>query len=286
MVTARFLVGTDEDIATTRVHEKIRANIGDLPKGIPEPLIVGRGINDVAIVTLTLSASPGQAEPVVRQRPLPGRRGIEPRARQGRQRRRRLYRRRRPNQIRVEPDPEKLSVFGVTLNQLVDKISNANRSFQVGTFRDGGKALPVLAGQTLQGVPDIGLLLLTTRDGRPVYVKDVAERRRRRRRARATRLDHHPRRERRARAPPCRHARRRQAQGRERGDGRRRRPEAARDRARPRGPGGPRDRGHAQLRRDRDREGERASLPPRARDRLDRRADHARDRLARGPRRR
>ena len=65
-------------------------------------------------------------------------------------------------------------MFGVTLNQLVDKISNANRSFQVGTFRDGGKTLPVLAGQTLQGVPDIGLLLLTTRDGRPVYVKDVA----------------------------------------------------------------------------------------------------------------
>ena len=35
--------------------------------------------------------------------------------------------------------------------------------------------MPVLAGQTLQGVPDIGLLLLTTRDGRPVYVKDVAD---------------------------------------------------------------------------------------------------------------
>jgi len=61
MVTARFLVGTDQDVATLRVHEKIRANIGDLPKGIPEPLIVGRGVNDVAIVTLTLSAAPGQA---------------------------------------------------------------------------------------------------------------------------------------------------------------------------------------------------------------------------------
>ena len=34
--------------------------------------------------------------------------------------------------------------------------------------------MPVLAGQTLQGVPDIGLLLITSRDGRPVYVKDVA----------------------------------------------------------------------------------------------------------------
>ena len=80
-----------------------------------------------------------------------------------------------PNQIRVEPDPERLAVYGVTLNQLIDKLTNANRSFLVGAFRDGGKSLPVLAGQTLQGVPDIGLLLLTTRDGRPVYVKDIAD---------------------------------------------------------------------------------------------------------------
>jgi multidrug efflux pump subunit AcrB len=33
----------------------------------------------------------------------------------------------------------------------------------------------VSAGQTLTGVPDIGLLLLTTRDNRPVYVRDVAK---------------------------------------------------------------------------------------------------------------
>jgi multidrug efflux pump subunit AcrB len=33
----------------------------------------------------------------------------------------------------------------------------------------------VSAGQTLLGVPDIGLLLLTTRDNRPVYVRDVAK---------------------------------------------------------------------------------------------------------------
>ena len=174
LVTARFLVGTDQDVATLRVHEKIRANIGDLPKGIPEPLIVGRGINDVAIVTLTLSAAPGQAdrwsdnglfqvaEELSHELAKVDNVGTA------------YIVGGSPNQIRVEPDPEKLSVFGVTLNQLVDKLANANRSFEVGSFRDGGKSLPVLAGQTLQGVPDIGLLLLTTRDGRPVYVKDVA----------------------------------------------------------------------------------------------------------------
>ena len=50
MVTARFLVGTKSDDAILRVHEKIRANMDRIPVGIPEPLIVGRGINDVAVV--------------------------------------------------------------------------------------------------------------------------------------------------------------------------------------------------------------------------------------------
>jgi len=34
--------------------------------------------------------------------------------------------------------------------------------------------LQAVAGKTLSGVPDIGLLLVTTRDGRPVYVRDLA----------------------------------------------------------------------------------------------------------------
>ena len=77
-------------------------------------------------------------------------------------------------EIRVEPDPEKLSLFGVTLQQLVAKVRDANRAFVAGTVRDAGLTRTLAAGQTLRGVPDIGLLLLTTRDGRPVYVRDVA----------------------------------------------------------------------------------------------------------------
>ncbi|MCB1460493.1 MAG: efflux RND transporter permease subunit, partial [Nitratireductor sp.] len=50
MVTARFVVGTSADAAILRVHDKVRANLDRIPVGIPEPLIVGRGIDDVAIV--------------------------------------------------------------------------------------------------------------------------------------------------------------------------------------------------------------------------------------------
>ena len=174
VVTARFLVGTDQDVALLRIHEKIRANIVALPKGIPEPVIVGRGINDVAIVDLTLAADPAHAGQWTDnglyqvadelQHELAKVDNVGGAYIVGGS----------PSQIRVEPDPERLALYGVTLNQLVDKLSNANRSFVVGALREDGRSLPVVAGQTLQGVPDIGLLLLTTRDGRPVYVKDVA----------------------------------------------------------------------------------------------------------------
>ena len=47
MVTARFVVGTNEDDAVLRVNDKIGANLDRIPIGIPPPLVVGRGINDV-----------------------------------------------------------------------------------------------------------------------------------------------------------------------------------------------------------------------------------------------
>src|SRR5487761_2049137 len=61
VVTVRFNVGTNEDDAVLRVNDKIRANIDKIPIGIPEPLIVGHGINDVAMVVLTLSPKPAAA---------------------------------------------------------------------------------------------------------------------------------------------------------------------------------------------------------------------------------
>ncbi|MDE2029099.1 MAG: efflux RND transporter permease subunit [Alphaproteobacteria bacterium] len=175
LVTARFLTGTNEDTAILRVQAKLRANYNRLPLGIPPPFIIKRGINDVATVVLTLSPKADVA---------------------GRWNDQNLYELARkvqssldkadnvgltyisggtPEEISVEPDPEKLNLYGVTLEQLAAKLEGANRSFLAGYVRGGGKMLQVAAGQTLSGIPDIGLLLVTTRDGRPVYVRDVAK---------------------------------------------------------------------------------------------------------------
>ncbi|MDF2368193.1 efflux RND transporter permease subunit, partial [Sneathiella sp.] len=175
LVTARFDVGTNADVAILRVHEKIRANMGRIPVGIPEPLIVGRGINDVAIVVATLRPTPEAAsrwtangltriahelQTEVSKLPDIGLTYII-----GEQ----------PEEFRIEPDPEKLSLYGITLQQLAAKIEGANRSFRLGLIRDEGGQHALIAGQTLQEMSQIGNLLLTARDGRPVYVRDVAK---------------------------------------------------------------------------------------------------------------
>ncbi|TPJ81232.1 efflux RND transporter permease subunit [Mesorhizobium sp. B2-6-2] len=174
LVTARFKVGTSSDAAILRVHDKVRANMDRIPVGIPEPLIVGRGIDDVAIVVVTLTPAPQAAsryasadltrlahELQVEAAKLPD---IGLTYIVGEQ----------PEEIQVEPDPEKLSLYGITLQQVTGKIAGANRSFQIGTVRDQGNQRVLVAGQTLQALSDIGNLLLTARDGRPVYIRDVA----------------------------------------------------------------------------------------------------------------
>ena len=174
MVTARFVVGTSEDDAVLRVHEKIRANFDRIPTGIPEPLIVKRGINDVAVVTMTLSPMAAAADrwsqhdltALAEKLRLEMMKvddiGLSYVAGGG------------PVQVRVEPDPERLNLFSVTLEQLLAKVQGANRAFLVGSLRDAGVQRSVAVGQTLEGVPDIGLLVVTTRDNRPVYVRDLA----------------------------------------------------------------------------------------------------------------
>src|SRR5690606_7227155 len=62
----------------------------------------------------------------------------------------------------------------VTLQQLAAKITGANRSFQIGRVREDGEQRTLVVGRTLQTLSEIGNLLLTARDGRPVYVRDVA----------------------------------------------------------------------------------------------------------------
>jgi multidrug efflux pump subunit AcrB len=171
MVTARFLVGTSADEAILRVHDKVRANMDRIPLGIPEPLIVGRGIDDVAIVTLTFSDPSGQSSANDMTRLA---RAVQTEVAKTENVGLTYLVGEATNAIRIAPDPEKLALYGVTLQQLAGKVQQANRTLNTGKLRDGGEQIDLMAGETLTAPAEVANLLLTTRDGRPVYVADVA----------------------------------------------------------------------------------------------------------------
>lgn len=174
MVTARFLVGTSSDTAVLRVHDKVRANIDRIPVGIAEPRVVGRGIDDVAIVTLTFSPTKVASDHI----------GANDLTRIVREVRNEIakvpdvgltYVVGETNEIiRISPQPEKLALYGITLQQLAGKVGGANTAMPASQVREQGRQIDVIAGETLSTPAEIGNLLLTSRDGRPVYVRDVA----------------------------------------------------------------------------------------------------------------
>ncbi|MDI1282691.1 efflux RND transporter permease subunit [Brevundimonas sp.] len=174
MVVARFKVGTHPDNAIVRVNERIQANMDRIPVGIVPPLIQVKGINDVPMLTLTLSPDAANAgrwdEATLRliadqlQTEVSKVTDIGTTYIVGGQ----------PEEIRVEPDPARLALHGVSLGALIDTVRQANRSFPAGSVRDAGQAVSVVAGQTLTATGDIGLLTVPSSTGQAVAVRDVA----------------------------------------------------------------------------------------------------------------
>ena len=128
MVTARFKVGTPSDSAVLRVHDKVMANMSAIPVGIPEPLIIGRTIDDVAIIALTLTPDAKKGAGLT----------ANDLSRVARELQTELTKidnvgltylvGETGEAIRVAPDPERLALYGVTLNQLTNKVTAANRA--------------------------------------------------------------------------------------------------------------------------------------------------------------
>ena len=173
LVTARFNVGSDPDDAAIRIEQKLHDNWDKKPAGIPEPKVTVRGINDVPIVVLTLTPKPGSGawtEGALYEIASKLRTEIAKVDNVGNS----FLVGGRADEIRIAPDPAKLSQYGVPLGSVIEAASQANRSFPAGTVRDNGAAVAVSAGKTLSSAQDVGLLTVRSATGAPVYMRDVA----------------------------------------------------------------------------------------------------------------
>ncbi|MCB2108069.1 MAG: efflux RND transporter permease subunit [Rhodobacteraceae bacterium] len=175
MVTARFVVGSDPEDAVTRIEEKLRANWDRIPVGIPDPKVTVRGINDVPVLVLTLTPKPDAPGVWTDQALYDLANKLRTEIAKVEDVGLTFITGGRPDEIRIAPDPAKLSQYGVPLGSVIDAVSQANRSFPVGDIREDGQAMAVTSGRTLSSANDVGLLTVRSVTGAPVYLRDITQ---------------------------------------------------------------------------------------------------------------
>lgn len=169
IVTVRFTVGEEVGPSIVKIHDKLNSNLDIMPPGVMPPLVKPKGIDDVPVVTLTLWS---EIVDYITLRKL----GVEllqdikqiPNTGQG------FVVGGQSDQINISVKPDKLSSLGVTLDQIAATIQAANREKGTGYTESDGRHFTVYAGSFLESTSDVANLLITTTNGNPVYVHDVA----------------------------------------------------------------------------------------------------------------
>jgi multidrug efflux pump subunit AcrB len=170
LVIVRFKVGEDPEASLVKLSEKLRSNFDRIPPGVSFPLIKPKSIDDVPILALTFHSPTvdhltlrrlvAQVDDAVNQVPLVAETTLIGGARR---------------ELRVLLDPARLPARNLSPTALIPVLQQANRQFHAGELITQNQAVRVETGAFLRTVEDVGNVVVGVFDGRPVYLRDVAE---------------------------------------------------------------------------------------------------------------
>lgn len=170
LLIVRFYVGTKEEDAIVQTYNKLYSNFDRIPPGVSQPIIKIRSINDVPILALTLWGKnydsyglrrvAGELEDSLKQLDNVAETTII-----GGQ----------PRQLRVVLDTQRLAAYGLTPGAVTAQLGNANTRGLAGSFARDNREFQVEAGTFFTRVEDLQQVVVGVHAGRPVYLRDVAE---------------------------------------------------------------------------------------------------------------
>jgi multidrug efflux pump subunit AcrB len=167
----RFKVGSDPDLALTRVRTRLDESAAVLPAGSRVMTVSPRAIDDVPVLALTLSSrDPGLDQNDVRR--VAAELAAELRKTPGVARVRLLGG--DPRTVRVAPDPARMGAAGVTVELLVRSLEGAGLSLPAGDLVGGDQRRELRAESPLHGADELRALMVPSVTGRPVRLSEVA----------------------------------------------------------------------------------------------------------------
>jgi multidrug efflux pump len=168
-IVIEFVAGTDIDDVLPKAKDKVDLAKPDLPTDLEdEPEVTEMNFAELPILVLSLSGESGlerlkeiadlleeeiESIPGVLEAIVTG--GLE-------------------REIRVEPDPAKLSYYGISIVSLQNVISAENRNISGGALRMGDGRFQLRVPGEFNTPEEIYGLVVGLHAGRPVYLKDVA----------------------------------------------------------------------------------------------------------------
>jgi len=174
-VTVRFFVGEDREDSLIKLHNTILKNVDLAPDIVSGWVVKPVEIDDVPIVALTLHADHGFES---RYSDFDLRRMAEElfhRLAEVEDVSRISLHSGRSREVRVEIRPERLAGFNVSPLEVYHALSGADRSLSAGSFVKRDVKTQVVTQSFLLTADDAASLVVGVFDGKPVYLRDVAD---------------------------------------------------------------------------------------------------------------
>lgn len=168
VVTVEFVSGTDIDAALQKVRDRVDRAKVDFPRDAEEPALQEINFSDFPIVQVNLSGAVGPAVlkqlaenlkdrleglPGVLRVTLVG--GLD-------------------REVKVEVDPQRLRLYRLAFQDVVDAVANEHLSVPSGELKVGSQALSVRVPGEVKEPREIADFVIRAIGGRPVFVRDVA----------------------------------------------------------------------------------------------------------------
>ncbi|MBX3326932.1 MAG: efflux RND transporter permease subunit [Nitrospira sp.] len=170
LIIVRFYVGQPMEQSLVDLYDKLMSNQDLLPPGAEPFLVKPKDVNDVPIVTLTISSERyGEfelhrlAEQILEEiKKVPGTSAG-------------LIVGGRPRELRIQIDPTRLKAYGLTPLQIMNVVRGENRVLPTGRFDSRNQNFLVETGRFIRSREDLEGLVIGVNEQRPVYLRQVAE---------------------------------------------------------------------------------------------------------------